>query len=255
LLRICDLKTNNAIEFKNVSKKFRLFHEKKHSLFDYLTSFLKRSNAFEELSVLKNISFSVKRGEMIGIMGYNGCGKTTLLKILSKIYVPDSGQVSTSGRIVPLLELGTGFNPELTAKDNIIVYGAILGFTKKEITKKIDKITKFAELEKFLDTKVKFFSSGMIARLAFSTALEVDPDILIVDEVLSVGDIIFREKSFEVFMDFKKRGKTIVLVSHSLDQIVKTCDRAIWIHDCIIRKEGNPSDVVEAYSQFASKIK
>lgn len=244
-----------AIELKNITKKFKIHHEKKNSLYEYVTSFLNRKGTFEEITVLKDVSLSVKKGEMLGILGLNGEGKTTLLKIISKIYMPDNGSVITRGTVTPFLELGTGFNGELTARDNIILYGIILGFTKKEIIEKIDDIAEFSELEKFLDTKLKNFSSGMNARLAFSTAVSVDPDILLVDEVLSVGDITFQEKSFNKFMEFKKKGKTIIFVSHSVEQIKKNCDRAIWLYQGSIRAEGDPNIVVNEYTKFADDRK
>lgn len=244
-----------AIILNNVTKKFKIHHEKKNSLYEYVTSFLNRNDTFEEITVLRDVSLSIKKGEMVGILGLNGEGKTTLLKIISQIYTPDSGTAVTYGKVIPFLELGTGFNGELTAKDNIVLYGIILGFTKKEITDKIEEIIKFADLEKFLDTKLKNFSSGMNARLAFSTATSVDPDILLVDEVLSVGDVTFQEKSFNKFMEFKKRGKTIIFVSHSIEQIRKVCDRAVWLHNGTIHADGEPSKVIEEYIKFASAKK
>lgn len=243
---------DSAIEVKNVTKTFRIQHEKRNSIYEYLTSFFNRNNSFEELTVLKDVTFSVKKGEMLGVMGFNGSGKTTLLKIIGQIYVPDKGSVDTKGRITPFLELGTGFNGELTARDNIIVYGVILGFTKKEIEKKIVDIIRFAELEKFLDIKLKNFSSGMNARLAFSTAIQADPDIMLVDEILSVGDYPFQIKSFNAFMEFKKKGKAIIFVSHAVDQIKKYCDKALWIHEGAVRSYGVPETVVEEYKKFSS---
>ena len=245
--------SETSIEVQNITKTFRIYHEKKNSVYEYLTSFLNRKRTSEELNVLKDVTFSVKKGEMLGIIGFNGSGKTTLLKIIANIYTPDSGVVNTNGRITPFLELGTGFNGELTARDNTIIYGVILGLTKKDIEKKIEHIARFAELEKFLDTKLKNFSSGMNARLAFSTAIQVDPDIMLVDEVLSVGDLPFQEKSFNAFMDFKKRGKTIVFVSHSLENITRLCDKALWIHEGIIKAYGDPNTVAEQYRTFSQK--
>jgi lipopolysaccharide transport system ATP-binding protein len=245
------LTTEDSIVLTNVSKSFRIFHEKRNSVYEYLTSFLDRKKSYDNLEVLKNISFSVKKGEMIGIIGFNGSGKTTLLKIMGNIYRPDSGTITTNGRLTPFLELGTGFNGELTARDNIIMYGVILGLPKKEIKKRIDSIAKFAEIERFLDTKLKNFSSGMNARLAFSTAVQVEPDIMLVDEVLSVGDISFQEKSFNTFMDFKKKGKTIVFVSHAIDQMEQLCDKALWIHDGMIQKYGESLSVISEYRKFA----
>lgn len=235
-----------AIELKNINKSFTIHHEKSNSLFNYITSFYKKKNQ-EKLQVLKNISFVVKKGETVGVIGLNGCGKTTILKIISSIYFPDKGKLTINGKVIPILELGTGFNPELTAKENIVIYGIILGFSKKEITRKIDSIIQFADLEKFLDTKLKKFSSGMIARLAFSTAINVDPDILLIDEVLSVGDISFQEKSFNAFMEFKKREKTIIFVSHSLNQIKEICDKVIWLNNGVIQEMGETELVLKKY--------
>jgi len=242
----------NAIIVKNVTKTFRIFHEKRNSIYEYLTSFMNKNRNYEELTVLKDISFSIKKGEMIGIIGFNGTGKTTLLKIIGGIYLPDHGEVIKNGRLTPFLELGTGFNGELTARDNIIMYGVILGFTKKEIKKRIDEIVKFAEVERFLDTKLKNFSSGMYARLAFSTAIQGDPDILLIDEVLAVGDIAFQEKSFKKFMEFKEKGKTIVFVSHGRYHM-QNCDKVIWLHDGVIRRYGDPTQIMEEYRNFAAE--
>lgn len=242
---------SQAIILKNISKTFRVFHEKRDSVFKYITSIFDRKKSSDELVVLNDISFSVKKGEMLGIIGFNGSGKTTLLKIIAKIYTPDKGNVTTYGTVTPLLGIGTGFTGDLTARENIILNGIILGFTKKEITEKIDEIARFSELEKFLDTRLSNLSTGMYARLAFSTAIQVDPDILLVDEVLSVGDISFQEKSFRAIMDFKKRGKTIMFVSHAVDNVARLCDRVLWIHNGKIQEYGKPSEVVEKYKQFA----
>ena len=186
---------------------------------------------------------------MLGILGLNGSGKTTLLKIMAKIYPPDSGKVTTDGKIVPFLALGAGFNPELTAYDNVILNGVILGFSKNEIKKRIPKIIRFAELEEFLDVKLKNFSSGMYTRLAFSTALEVNPDILLVDEILSVGDIGFRKKSFDAFMNFKNNGKTIVYVTHDLDQVNQFCDTALWLDKGKVKMHGDPLEITKEYKK------
>ena len=245
------IEDNDSIILKNISKKFWVNHETRDSVYGYLTSILDRKKSSNELVVLDDISFSVKKGEMLGVIGFNGSGKTTLLKIIAKIYTPDKGNVVTNGTITPLLELGTGFNRELSARENIITYGVILGFTKKEMIEKIKEIAGFAGLERFLDTKVKNFSSGMNAKLSFSTAIQVDPDILLLDEILSVGDILFREKSFNALMDFRRKGKTIVFVSHSIDQVEKLCDRVMWLYNGKIRDYGEPSNVIEKYKSFA----
>lgn len=247
------MKDDDAIVLRNISKTFRISHERSNSISDYFVSFLKR-RTFEEIKIIDDISFSVKKGEMLGVIGFNGSGKTTLLKIMARIYSPDQGNVVVNGNLTPLLELGTGFRADLTARENIITYGTLLGFSKKEIRKKIDKITRFAELEDFLDTKINNFSTGMTVRLGFATAMEVNPDILLVDEVLSVGDVSFQEKSFNTFLDFKKQGKTIVFVSHNLAQIEKLCDRVLWIHGGKIREFGKSSEVIAKFKKFSNNM-
>jgi len=239
-----------AIRVQSLHKSFRISHEKKSTVYEHLVGLFSKSRGYEKLNVLNGISFDVNKGEMMGIIGKNGQGKTTLLQILSGILKPDSGAVKLSGSTVPFLSLGTGFQPDLSAIDNIVMYGLYLGLTKKEIKERIPQILNYAELERFADTKLKHFSTGMFARLAFSTAVQVDPDILLVDEVLSVGDVSFQEKSFETFLSFKKRGKTIVFVTHSLELVKRLCDRAIFIQDGNIQKIGRPQEVVEEFYNF-----
>lgn len=239
--------TETAISVQNISKKFKIYHEKRNSIFDQVSSIFNKSKHYEELAVIRDISFELKKGEMLGILGLNGSGKTTLLKMLAGIIKPDSGKITTSGKVIPLLELGTGFSPELTARDNIILNGMILGFTKKEMIEKIDSIIEFADLPKFLDTKLKNFSSGMYSRLAFSIAMQVDPDILLVDEILAVGDAPFRDKSFNAFLSFRKKNKSIIFVSHDLGTIQRLCDRAIFLHEGKIHTVGKSNEVVNAY--------
>jgi len=236
-----------SIDVQNVYKTFRIYHEKRNSVYEQISSTFNRKKYFEDFPVLQDISFQIKKGEMFGIIGLNGSGKTTLLRLLAGIMRPNSGKIETRGKVVPIIALGTGFSPDLTARDNVILNGMILGFTKKDIIKKIDVIMEFAELEKFVDTKLKNFSTGMYARLAFSIAMQVDPDILIVDEVLSVGDVPFQEKSFNAFMSFKKRGKTIVFVTHGLSQITRLCDRAIFLHHGRIHSAGKSNEVVNSF--------
>ena len=208
-----------AITVKNVSKKFKLYHEKRDSIFEAATSFFQKKRHYETLQVLDDVSFNVKQGEIFGIIGNNGTGKTTLLRIISKIYTPDSGSVDVKGTIIPILALGLGFHPELTAITNIYQSSILLGFSKQEISKRVDDIIKFAELEKFADTKVKNFSAGMQLRLAFATSVLVNPDILLLDEVFAVGDVNFQKKCFDTIMDFKKRGKAIIYVSHDMEAV------------------------------------
>lgn len=245
--------TENAIEVKNVTKSFRIYHEQRNSIYEVISGFFSKRKYYEKLLVLDNVSFDVKKGEMFGIIGKNGTGKTTLLRLLSRIYKPDAGLITVNGTLIPFLGLGLGFQPDLTAKANVILYGRLLGFSKKEIQSKEKQIIEFAELEKFEDTKLKNFSSGMYARLAFSTAAQVDPDIILMDEVLSVGDIGFHKKSHDTFLSFKKRGKSIVLVSHDLKTIKDNCDRAMFLNEGKIQAIGEPQKVIDAYrSYFAS---
>lgn len=239
-----------AISIKNLNKKFRLYHEKRDSVYETIIGFFNKKKYYENLTVLDDISVDIKKGEMFGIIGRNGIGKTTLLRLMAGIYKPDSGKITVNGSLIPFLGLGTGFNVELTARDNVITYGKLLGFSKKEIENKLDRIVEFAELEKFIDTKLKNFSSGMYARLAFSTAVQVDPDIILMDEILSVGDIGFQNKSHETFLKFKREKKTIVLVTHDLNVILENCDRAMFLNNGKIVSIGEPKEVVLEYKKL-----
>ena len=239
-----------AISVKNISKKFKLYHEKRDSIFEVATSFFQKKRHHEILQVLDDVSFNVKHGEIFGIIGINGSGKTTLLRIISRIYAPDSGSVDVKGTVIPILALGLGFHPELTAITNIYQSSILLGFPKEEISKRVDDIIKFAELEKFADTKVKNFSNGMLMRLAFATSVLVDPDILIVDEVLAVGDLRFQKKCAETILSFKKRGKAIIFVSHDMNVIQEYADRAMFLNNGKAEKIGSPADAIAAYGDF-----
>jgi len=246
--------TEYSIRAKNISKQFRLYHEKRTTIYESLVGSFNRKPHYETLQVLNDVSFDIKKGESFGIVGRNGSGKTTLLRILSHIYQPDSGSVETNGIVVPVLALGLGFHPELTAVANIYQSSILLGKTKKQISQSIDGIIKFAELEKFADTKLKNFSSGMQMRLAFATAVQVDPAVLLLDEVIAVGDLNFQKKCLDIMMDFKKRGKSIVLVSHSPDDIEKLCDRAMFLKDGHIETIGNPIDVLNNYKNYMQSL-
>ena len=246
--------SENSINVKNVSKKFQLYHEKRTTLFESIVGSVNRKPHYETLQVLNDISFNVKKGESFGIVGRNGSGKTTLLRILSNIYQPDCGSIETKGIVVPVLALGLGFHPDLTAITNIYQSSILLGISKKQIKEKIDDIIKFAELEKFADTKLKNFSSGMQMRLAFATAVQVDPAVLLLDEVIAVGDVNFQKKCLAVMKDFKKRGKSIVIVSHSSTSIKQLCDRAMFLKDGSIEMIGNPNDVIDSYENYMSKL-
>ena len=244
-----------AINVKNISKKFRLYHEKRDSIFEAATSFFQKKRHYEILQALDSVSFNVKQGEIFGIIGRNGSGKTTLLRIISKIYAPDSGSVDVRGSIIPVLALGLGFHPELTAITNIYQSSILLGFPKEEISKRVSDIIKFAELEKFADTKVKTFSAGMQMRLAFATSVLVDPDILLLDEVFAVGDVNFQKKCYETIMSFKKRGKAIIFVSHDVNAIKKHCDTVLFLKEGKVGALGSPEDTVASYLDYLGKQK
>ena len=237
---------NTAISVKNVSKQFVIPHEKRQTVRDYIFNFWKK-NEKEVFHALSDISFEVKEGEFFGIIGRNGSGKSTLLKIIARIYESTKGKVEVRGKISPFLELGVGFNPELSARENVYLNGTILGLSGKQIENKFDEIIRFAELEQFIDQKLKNFSSGMQVRLAFSVAIQADADILLLDEVLAVGDANFQQKCFDVFRKFKKEGKTIVFVSHDIGSIRQFCNRALYLKDSKIEMIGDPNEVVDHY--------
>ncbi len=237
-----------AIEVKNVSKRFKV-PTKGHSntLQDkFLNPFQKTQ--YREFEALKNLSFDVKKGEFFSVIGPNGAGKSTLLKIVSQIYVPDEGKVKVNGLLVPFLELGVGFNPELSARENVYLNGTILGLTKRELDEYIDGIFDFAELRDFADMSVKNFSSGMAVRLAFSIAIKVKSDILVLDEVLAVGDAEFQKKCYEYF-DSIMGVKTILYVSHALNSVEKYSDRVLWLKEDRSYEIGEPKDIVDRYTK------
>ena len=239
-----------AVRVKNVSKSFNIYHEKRDSMFESMSGFLQKKRNSEVLHALDNISFDVKQGEIFGIIGPNGSGKSTLLRIISKIYAPGSGSVEVNGSIIPILALGLGFHPEITAVTNIYQSSILLGFKKDTIDSRVKEIIKFAELEKFADIKVKNFSSGMLMRLAFATSVLVDPDILIVDEVLAVGDTNFQEKCIKTIKSFKENGKAIIFVSHNMGMIKEYSDRAMFLNNGKAVKIGLPDDAIAAYGDF-----
>ncbi len=234
-----------VVRVSHLSKRFRLFHERNQSLKQSLLNF-KRSD-HEDFWALRNINFDVDRGETFGVVGHNGSGKSTLLKCLTKILQPDEGSVSVNGSISALLELGAGFHPELSGKENVFLNAAILGVSRKHVQERFDDIVEFSGLEQFIDTPVKNYSSGMFVRLGFAVAVNVDPDVLIIDEVLSVGDADFQAKCGDKIADFRDRGKTIVLVTHAMDDVVRMCQRAAWIDHGNLRLIGAPQEITEAY--------
>jgi ABC-type polysaccharide/polyol phosphate transport system ATPase subunit len=238
-----------AVVVSDVTKVFRIPLDRSATL-KYRMTHLRSTSRYRDLLALKDISFEVEQGEFLGITGPNGCGKSTLLKILSRIYTPDSGQVRLTGRVAPFLELGVGFNPELSARENIYLGGAVLGLTRKELSGRVQGILEFAELEDFADQKVKNFSSGMAVRLAFTVAIQADADILLMDEVLAVGDARFQEKCFDVFSDYKRQGRTIVLVSHDLASLNLYCDRVLLLQKGELIAEGPAADVTSQYRRM-----
>lgn len=236
-----------AISVHGVTKSFRLPHEKTNSMKGLFVNMFRGGRSYEKQKVLKDVSFDVKKGEFLGIVGRNGGGKSTLLKLLAGIYSPDSGAVTINGKLTPFIELGVGFSPELTGRENVYLNGALFGFDRKEMDAMYDEIVAFAELEKFMDQKLKNYSSGMQVRLAFSIAVRANTDILVLDEVLAVGDENFQQKCLQQFRSFKKEGKTIILVSHSMDMIEKFCDRAIVISKGQVEFDGDPTKAIEEY--------
>jgi lipopolysaccharide transport system ATP-binding protein len=236
-----------AISVKNISKTFKIPHEKVSSLRGAAVSAFSRNKGFEEFKALDDVSFEVKKGEFFGIIGRNGSGKSTLLKILAGIYQTEKGSVKIDGRISPFLELGIGFNPELSGRDNVYLNATVLGLTKKEIDKKFDLIVKFSELERFIDQKLKNYSSGMQVRLAFSVSIHANREILLMDEVLAVGDNNFQSKCLEEFNKYKESGKTVILVSHDIGTIQRYCDRAMLMRNGKIVNIGKANDVGDEY--------
>lgn len=242
---------NVVMSVKNISKDFLLPHEQVNSIKSGVVNvFKKKKKTVEVQHALKDISFDIKKGEFFGILGRNGSGKSTLLKILSEIYQPTSGSVQSTGKVVPFIELGVGFNPELTGRENVYLNGALLGFGKEEIKKKYQTIVDFSELNDFMDQKLKNYSSGMQVRLAFSVAIQAEADILILDEVLAVGDTNFQQKCNDYFEKIKYESKTVILVTHNMDAVEKYCNRAMLINDGNILSIGNPSDVALKYSEL-----
>jgi lipopolysaccharide transport system ATP-binding protein len=242
-----------AIRVDGVSKRFRIPLDRSTTL-KYRFTHFRSSSRYRDLMALHNVTFDVGAGEFLGITGPNGCGKSTLLKILSRIYSPDSGQIQLAGRVAPFLELGVGFNPELSARENIFLGGAVLGLTRKELVGRVQSILEFAELEEFADQKVKNFSSGMSVRLAFTVAIQADADILLMDEVLAVGDARFQEKCFDVFSDYKRQGRTVILVSHDLSSLNLYCDRVLLIQKGEVVADGPAADVTSQYRRIVGAM-
>lgn len=235
-----------VISVKNVEKSFKIYSDKGHTLKERLL-FFKQRNSYTRHEVLKGVTLEIEKGEVVGLVGHNGCGKSTLLKLMTKIIYSDKGKIEINGKISSLLELGAGFHPDMTGRENIYTNASIFGLTKKEIDGRLDEIIEFSELEEFIDSPVRTYSSGMYMRLAFSVAINVDADILLIDEILAVGDARFQAKCFNKMLELKKRGITIVIVSHDLGSIERLCNRAVWIENGKIKDEGIPHDIVAEY--------
>jgi lipopolysaccharide transport system ATP-binding protein len=237
-----------AIVVDGVSKKFRLFHERNQTLKSAVMR--GRRIVADEFWAVRDVSFEVPRGQTLGLIGRNGSGKSTLLKTVARIYQPDEGRVVLNGRVSSMLEVGSGFHPELSGRENVFLNGSILGLTRKQVAARFDEIVDFSGVEAYIDQPVKNYSSGMYVRLGFAVAVHTEPDILIVDEILSVGDGAFRKKSREKFLEFTGQGRTVILVSHSLSQIRSMCQQTAWLHDGRLRALGQTDEVVDAYESW-----
>lgn len=241
--------SNIAIKVLNVYKQFKVNSDKPYTLKERLIHSTK--NKIENRKILDGINIEIKKGETVALIGTNGSGKSTLLKLMTKIIYPTSGKIITRGKIASLLELGAGFHPDFTGRENIYFNAAVFGLSKKEIDKRLNDIIEFSELGELIDTPVRTYSSGMYMRLAFSVAINVDADILLIDEILAVGDQHFQDKCFDKLKEFKDdKNKTIVIVSHSLDSVKMLCNRAIWIYDGKVRMDGKPEEVIKNYLEI-----
>lgn len=246
--------SKTIIQVDNLNKIFKLPHEKFTSVKGLLINPFSRAGKIENQHVLKDISFEVKEGEFLGIVGRNGSGKSTLLKLLAGIYTPTSGNVTVNGRLTPFIELGVGFSPELTGRENVFLNGALLGFSRKDMNEMYDEIVEFSELSRFMDQKLKNYSSGMQVRLAFSIAIRAKSDVLLIDEVLAVGDAAFQQKCFKHFMDLKANKQTVVFISHDMGAIKRFCDRSIAIEAGIIASSGSNNKVTDYYQKLLSGV-
>lgn len=235
------------IQAKNISMRYLMTYDRIKSIKEYLVQLVKGKIKYEEFWALRNVSFEIKKGEVVGIIGHNGAGKSTLLKVISGILKPTDGELEVHGNIVPMLELGSGFDHDLTGRENVFLNGAILGYTEEYLKAKYDEIVAFSELGKFIDVPIRNYSSGMLMRLAFSIATVVQPEILIVDEILAVGDAAFQEKSKARMLELMSGGTTVLFVSHSLEQIREMCDRVIWLEHGNVKMIGPTKEICDAY--------
>ena len=234
------------IRANDISMRYLMTYDRIQSIKEYIVQMLRGKIKYEEFWALKNVSFEVERGEVVGIIGHNGAGKSTLLKVISGILKPTGGELEVHGNVVPMLELGSGFDHDLTGRENIFLNGSILGYSEKYLKEKYDQIVEFSELGKFIDVPIRNYSSGMLMRLAFSIATVVQPEILIVDEILAVGDAAFQEKSKARMLELMSGGTTVLFVSHSLEQIREMCDRVIWLEQGQVKAIGRSNDICDA---------
>ncbi len=242
------MEKNVAIKVDHVYKKFKLYYDKAHTLKEKLLFFSKKNKDKNHvLEVLKDINLEIKKGESVALIGTNGSGKSTLLKLMTKIIYPNKGKITTNGKLTSLLELGAGFHDDFTGRENIYFNASIFGLTRQEIDAKLEEIIEFSELRDFIDNPVRTYSSGMYMRLAFSVAINVQAEILLIDEILAVGDKHFQDKCFAKLKELKDSGKTIVIVTHNMDQVKQFCDRAVWLYKGEIRQDGKVDDVLEEY--------
>ena len=235
-----------AIKVDHVYKSFNIYYDRANTLKERVL-FWKRNKRREKRKILKDINLEIKKGETVALIGVNGSGKSTLLKLMTQIIFPNKGTIETHGKLTSLLELGAGFHPDFSSRENIYFNSSIFGLTKKEIDKRLDQIIEFSELQEFIDNPVRTYSSGMYMRLAFSVAINVDADILLIDEILSVGDQHFQEKCFKKMRELREEGKTMVFVTHSMESVRNLCDRAIWLYDGQVRMDGNTQEVIDEY--------
>ena len=239
--------SKTVIEVKDVTMRFRMNSDKIRSLKEFVTTALRGKLQYDDFTALDRVSFTVKKGETLGLIGRNGAGKSTMLKVISGILKPTEGSVTAQGNIVPMLELGSGFDLDLTGRENIFLNGAILGYSEEFLREKYEEIVEFSELGQFIETPIRNYSSGMLARLAFSVAAMVQPEILIVDEILSVGDAAFQEKSRRRMLELMGGGTTVLFVSHSLEQIKEMCNRVVWLEQGKVKRLGETQEICSAY--------
>jgi ABC-type polysaccharide/polyol phosphate transport system ATPase subunit len=240
-----------VVRVENVTQRFRVIQERPDSVRELFAKFFRKKVKYHDFDAVKDASLSVRNGEVVGIVGRNGSGKSTLLKVIAGVYRPSAGRVTVTGSIAPLIELGAGMHPELTGRENILLNGLLMGFSKQEMMEREQRIIQFADLGNFIEAPIRQYSSGMYMRLAFAVATEVDPDILVMDEVLAVGDMEFQAKCFDRLRSFRESGKTILIVTHSMNQIEEICSRAIYLDHGRIVADGSPGEVIEQYKRSA----